>query len=192
MENINCIVIHGCPSNVEKAMNPETRTYDKHWIPWIKRELIARGIPTETPLMPNPWAPEYEAFKKEFEKYHVSENTVLIGHSCGCSFLVRWLGESKRRVKKLILVAPWKIADGTDPFRKAFYEFPIDGSIRSRVGEIVMFTADNEEEDGKKSLRMFHDVLDGKIIDLPGKGHYVLSDMKTEQFPELLQAVIQE
>lgn len=27
------IIIHGCPSNVEKAMNPETRTYDKHWIP---------------------------------------------------------------------------------------------------------------------------------------------------------------
>ena len=36
----NCIIIHGCPSNVEKAMNPETRTYDKHWIPWLKQNLI--------------------------------------------------------------------------------------------------------------------------------------------------------
>jgi hypothetical protein len=33
----NCIIIHGCPSEKEKAMNSETRTYDKHWIPWIKK-----------------------------------------------------------------------------------------------------------------------------------------------------------
>ena len=33
----NCIIIHGCPSDAEKAMNPETRTYDKHWIPWLKK-----------------------------------------------------------------------------------------------------------------------------------------------------------
>ena len=32
---MNCIIIHGCPSNVEKAMDSEKSTYDKHWIPWI-------------------------------------------------------------------------------------------------------------------------------------------------------------
>ena len=41
-------------------MNPETRTYDKHWIPWLKRNLIAAGIKTETPLMPDPWEPDYQ------------------------------------------------------------------------------------------------------------------------------------
>jgi predicted alpha/beta hydrolase family esterase len=83
------------------AMNPETRTYDKHWIPWIKKELTSRHINTETPLMPTPWAPDYYAFKKEFEKYQVDENTILIGHSCGCSFLVRWLGETKKTNQKI-------------------------------------------------------------------------------------------
>ena len=109
MKDINCIIIHGCPADVEKAMNPETRTYDKHWIPWIKNELMAHGINTKTPLMPTPWAPTYENFKKEFEKYPVSSETVLVGTSCGCSFLVRWLGETKQNISKLILVAPWKI-----------------------------------------------------------------------------------
>lgn len=33
---MNCIIIHGCPSNVEKATNQETRTYNKHLIPWTK------------------------------------------------------------------------------------------------------------------------------------------------------------
>ena len=191
-EKLNCIVIHGCPPNIEKAMDSQTRTYDKHWIPWIKKELISRSIKTETPLMPAPWSPVYEDFKKEFEKYSVSENTILIGHSCGCAFLVRWLGESKKKINKLILVAPWKIADvdQENTFRPAFYNYPIDETIKSRVKEIVMFTADDEKENGKKSLQLFHDALGGKIIELKGRGHYVLGHMGTEEFPELLEEII--
>lgn len=187
---MNCIVIHGCPSNKEKAMNPETRTYDKHWIPWIKRELSSRGIKTDTPLMPKPWKPYYEAFKKEFSKCRVTEKTILIGHSCGCAFLVRWLGETKQRINKLILVAPWKIADESNRNRKEFYEYQIDTTIKSRVNKIVMFTADDEEEDGKKSVRIFHKSLDGKLIELKGRGHYTMGDMGTEEFPELLKEIV--
>ena len=193
MEHRTCIIIHGCPSNIEKAMNPETRTYDKHWIPWIKRELMARGVKTETPLMPTPWNPEYEKFKTEFEKYGVDENTILIGHSCGCAFLVRWLGESKRKVFKLILVAPWKIPQekrkGTDV---DFYKYPIDETVTSRVKEIIMFTADDEEENGKESLNIFHKALGGRIIELKRRGHYCLEDMKTDEFPELLQVILEQ
>jgi len=170
-------------------MDPEKRTYDKHWIPWTKNQLIAKSIETETPLMPSPWSPDYEKFKNEFEKYDVGENTILVGHSCGCAFLVRWLGETKRKVAKLILVAPWKIPDEDDAARKAFYTYPIDEAIKDRVQEIILFTADNEEEDGKKSLKIFHEVLGGKIINLPKHGHYCLEDMGTEEFPELLEII---
>ena len=187
---INCIIIHGCPSNAEKATNSQTRTYDKHWIPWVKKELIMRGIKTETPLMPIPWNPEYEKFKKEFEKYEINENSVLIGHSCGCAFLVRWLGETKQKINKLILVAPWKIPDKDDKYRKGFYTYDIDETIKSRVREIIMFTADNEEKDGKRSLKIYHKSLGGEIIELKGHGHYTLDDMKTEKFPELLNEII--
>ena len=185
-----CIIIHGCPSDVEKAMNPEKRTYDKHWIPWTKKQLIAKGIKTETPLMPSPWQPDYEKFKNEFEKYEVDENTILIGHSCGCAFLVRWLGETKKKIFKLILVAPWKIPDKDDKFRKEFYTYPIDETIKERVKEIVMFTADDEEDDGKESLKIFHKSLDGEIIELKGRGHYTLNDTGTEEFPELIEVVL--
>ena len=96
VSDIKCIIIHGCPSDIEKAMNSQLRTYDKHWIPWTKKQLVSKGIKVETPLMPEPWSPQYYLYKKEFEKYRVDENSVLIGHSCGCAFLVRWLGETKR------------------------------------------------------------------------------------------------
>lgn len=186
----NCIIIHGCPSS-DEAKDPKKRTYDKHWMPWLKKELIAKGIPTQTPLMPSPWEPDYKKFKAEFEKYEVNEDTVLVGHSCGCAFLVRWLGESKKKVAKLILVAPWKtLDDPSDTFRKEFYGYTIDETIKDRVKEIIMFTADDEKEAGKKSLAIYHQALGGKIIELKGKGHYTMEDMGTEEFPELLKVVL--
>lgn len=186
----NCLIIHGCPDSAEKALTAPLQSYNKHWIPWVKEHLIAAGIPTDNPQMPDPWRKDYDRFKEEFEKYPVTVESVLVGHSCGCAFLVRWLGETKRSVTKLILVAPWKIADSDDAHGPAFYDYDIDPLISSRVADIVMFTSDNEEEDGKKSLKLFHDVLGGKIISLPQHGHYSLSDMGTNQFPELLQEVI--
>ncbi len=154
-----CIIVHGCPSDREKNMDPATRTYDKHWMPWIKAKLFESDILTEIPLMPEPWEPTYEKFKTEFSKQIVNEDTTLIGHSCGAAFLVRWLGETKQKISKLILVAPWVIADKNNDSRHEFYEYPIDESIKSRVKEIVIFTADNEENDGKKSVEIIHKAI---------------------------------
>ena len=52
-----------------------------------------------------------------------------------------------------------------------------------------MFTADNEADEGKKSLKMFHKVLGGEIINLGNYGHYNTSGMGTEEFPELIKIV---
>lgn len=171
-------------------MNPETRTYDKHWQPWLQRELIARGIPTERPMMPNPWAPNYEAYAKELEKYSIDEGTTLVGHSCGSAFLVRWLGDTKQNIDKLILVAPWKIPEQDSEAMRTFYLYPIDESISSRAGQIVIFTSNNEEEDGKTSVKIFHEALGGELIELNGRGHYCFNDMGIEEFPEVLEVIV--
>ena len=171
-------------------MDPATRTYDKHWIPWAKNELTKLSINTETPYMPDPWEPNYQKFKTEFDKCPIDKNTTLIGHSCGGSFLVRWLGETKQKIDKLILVAPWKVREGSPKYEMEFYHFPIDQTIKDRVGQIIIFTSNNEEEDGKRGAAMFHDALGGNVIKLPNHGHYTHDDMGTEEFPELINAII--
>ncbi|MBS3903066.1 MAG: alpha/beta hydrolase [Anaplasmataceae bacterium] len=180
------IIIHGCSSAPEEKL-PETRTYDKHWIPWIEKELLARNIAVETPLMPSPWAPDFEEWRKKLNQFLIDKDTVLVGHSCGAAFLVRWLGEEKREISKLILVAPWKISEGG---KKNFYDYPVDESIKSRIDEITMFTADNEEKAGKESLMIFQQSLKGRVIELEGRGHYTFDEMKTEEFPELLEEIV--
>ena len=53
-----------------------------------------------------------------------------------------------------------------------------------------MFTSDNEEEDGKKSLEIFHKSLGGTVINLPDHGHYTTGDMGRDECPELLSAIL--
>ncbi len=193
-QKINCIIIHGCPSDAEKNMSQKTRTYDKHWIPWMKKKLIEKEIEVKTPLMPNPWHPVYNDFKREFEKLDVNENTILIGHSCGSAFIVRWLGESKKKIYKLMLVAPWKVPGRhgrIDKYRNKFYSYRIDEKIKDRVKKIYMFTANNEDPKGKESLEIFYNALGGEIINLKEHGHYTMGDMGTEKFPELLEKVLE-
>lgn len=190
------VIVHGCPDNIERLIDPKRRTYDKHWIPWVKKKLSNKGINVVVPLMPEPWKPNYKNWKKSFDKLDVDEDSVLIGHSCGCAFLVRWLGETKKKIKKLILVAPWKIADEerhkeSFELKKKFYNYDIDKCVKDNVKQIIMFTSNDEEEDGKKSLKLFNNVLGGEIIELKNHGHYCLGDMGTEEFPELLEKILQ-
>ena len=178
------VIIHGWANN--KKDNPAG-----HWIPWIKNKLESKNVEVFTPLMPEAWKPNYFNWEKKFEKIKIDENTILIGHSCGCAFLVRWLGNTKKKVKKLILVAPWKIPNEKNDISIKFYNYSIDKTIKERVKEIIIFTSNNEEEDGKKSVKIFHKALRGKIIELKERGHYTKEDMKTTEFPELLKEILE-
>ncbi|MFH1365265.1 MAG: alpha/beta hydrolase [archaeon] len=181
---MNCIIVHG------SADDEYDKLYNEHWIPWIKNKLSKKSIETFAPLMPEPWKPNYKSWKKEFDKFYVNKESVLIGHSAGCAFLVRWLGDTKKKVKELMLVAPWKIAYRKDGSDKEFYGYEIDSSVKLNVGKVIIFTSDNEEIDGKRSANIFQEALGGKIIELKNKGHYTLEDMGVEEFPELLKEVL--
>ena len=182
LNKMNVIIVHG------KADNKEDNPVG-HWMPWIKKELERRKINVSITLMPESWKPDYCSWKKEFMKYPLDKGTVLIGHSCGCAFLVRWLGETKKKINKLVLVAPWKIPEIEN--EKEFYDYKIDKCVKKNSKEVIIFTSNNEENNGKESVKIFHNSLDGEIIELKNHGHFTLEDMGTEEFPELLNKVIE-
>jgi len=186
----NCIIVHGCPSRKEDLIDI-TRMNAKHWIPWLKQSLQTKGIKTFAPLMPEPWAPDYQAWKKEFEKLPINDNSILVGHSCACPFLVRWLGDTKRKVKKLILVAAAKIpAEDANEKVKDLYTFETDETIKDRVSEIVIFLGENEKERHKEGSKIYSKVLGARIEVIKNRGHFTFNDMGTTEFPELLAEVV--
>ena len=175
------VVVHGGDLGSGKEV-------DKNWFPWIKNELLKKKIEVRIPTMPIHVDATYSDWKKIFDKLEINDRSVLVGHSRGTAFLVRWLGETKKKIKKLILVAPWKFAD--KKYKETFYNFDVDPSIKERVEEIIIFTSNDEESAGKKSLEAYKNTLGGRVIELLNHGHFTKEDMNAEEFPELLSEII--
>ena len=107
----NVVIVHGS-NPTEKEAKEEKPVNERHWAPWLKKELEKRGIKVSNELYPEDWLPDYEKWKKVFEKNKINENIILVGHSAGTAFLLRWLSENKRKVSKVILIDPSVIKDG--------------------------------------------------------------------------------
>lgn len=179
-----CIIIHGCPPNKESVI-PK----NKRWMNWIAEKLKEKGLQAFAPDMPTPWKPRYEEWKKEFEKIPVTDRTLLVGHSCGAAFLVRWLLETHIRVGKLILIAPAKIPETENDTRKPMYDFDIPSDASKIAREIVMFTS-NDLPHHLQSFKIYQKYLHPRLIQLPDKGHFLIYTMKTNEFPELLYEIV--
>lgn len=187
MESFNfdqVVIVHGCPKD-EASSLPKS----KKWMNWLEGKLREKGLNAVAPDMPTPWIPIYDEWKKEFEKYPVTENSMLIGHSCGGAFLVRWLLDTKRKVKKLILVAPAKIPEIEGDARGELYKFelPTDGS--HIADEIVIFIS-NDFPHNMKSFELYKKSLRPKVIKLENKVHFLIFWTGTNEFPELFEEVL--
>ncbi|MFH1500514.1 MAG: alpha/beta hydrolase [archaeon] len=187
---MNCIIVHGASLYDKKKISKGfPQQNERSWIPWLKRELEESGIKTDNPLMPKNWLPVYEDWRKEFEKLEVNKNTILIGHSLGATFLVRWLGETKKKVKKLILVAPAKFDDDDNEYYKNFYNFEIDKDIAKN--KITIFNSTNDWAAIQRAAKLYHKVLRGKLIELKERGHFIQKKPNEKiEFPELLEEVL--
>ena len=107
------IILHGCCDREEFMSDEYASPSNSHWIAWLQKQLIMQGHTCQTPEMPAPYKPSYQTWKRIFSQFEITPETILIGHSCGCGFLLKYLSETEQQIDKLILVAPWR-----DPFEK--------------------------------------------------------------------------
>lgn len=133
------VILHGMPDEDEYRDSDQPSASNSHWIPWLQNQLLVRGYDAQTPEVVDAYRPEYRSWSAEFERHVVDEPMVLVGHSCGAGFLVRWLSEHPDVVvDTLVLVAPW-----LDPRRARttdFFEFDIDDALPQRVEQFHIFT----------------------------------------------------
>lgn len=141
----NAIIVHGGPGKEEYYSDTYPSSSNFGWIPWLQKQLIIQDIKTDTPEMPHAYRPVYEVWKTEFERFDVTPETILVGHSWGGGFLVRWLSEnSDVHVGKVALVAP--SIDTSKKLDTGFFEFTIDPDLAKRAQEVILFTSDNDSE----------------------------------------------
>lgn len=184
------IIIHGW-SEKEDFFNMNIPSdSNNHWFPWLQKNLSVKGYNCQTPEMPNGYEPNYGLWKEQLENLKPDENTTLVGHSCGGGFIVRWLSENKIKIDKLILVAPW-IDPEKNNIDPEFFNFQIDKNLKEKTNKLVMMFSNNDYEDVMKSVNILKDELkEVKLIELKGKGHFVMSSMDGVEFPELLEEIL--
>jgi predicted alpha/beta hydrolase family esterase len=189
------IIIHGMPpeDGYIKKDGSINLASEYSWLPWIKKELLKANILAETPEMPRPYLPNYQAWKKEFERFNINENTILVGHSCGAGFILRWLSENNVKVNKVALVAPW-INPENDPLGIEMFEGMIlDKDLLQKVEDLRVFISKDDEEWVLMSIKVLEESISDikeKISWFEDKGHFELSSMGTREFPELLDFVL--
>lgn len=186
----NAIILHGRPGKEEYYSDRYPSSSNYHWLPWLQKQLLMRDIPAQTPEVPNAYRRYYPTWCKEFERYDITPETILVGHSLGGGFIVRWLSEHKNvNVGKVVLVAPWLDPDNID--EDDFFDFKMDPNLASRTNGLVIFNSDNDDRDSHESVKTLADTIQGvQMREFHNYGHFTLGSMKTDKFPELLEEII--
>lgn len=186
----NVIIVHGKPTK-EKYYDPAGHASSNFgWVPWLQKQLLIRDIMPNVPEMPHAYLPEYQSWKREFERFDITPDTILVGHSMGSAFLLRWLSEHPAVAPaRVILVAP-----SLDPLRTnetGFCEFTINPTITDRT-KLVVMTSDNDSDKAEQSRQMIIDALPAADIRMfTGYGHFIPEHTGQEPLPELLEIILE-
>ncbi len=182
------ILVHGMPSKEEYLNLNTPAASNNQWFPWLQKQLSLIGIVAQTPEMPEPFRPDYENWKKVFEQFVLDEQTILVGHSCGGGFLVRWLSENDVKVGKVVLVAPW-INPETDDTTPGFFDFKVDENLVSKTEKLHLFISSDDEQDELDTADMIERKVPGvQMHRFTDRGHFCVGfNLKDEKFPELLE-----
>ena len=184
----NAILIHGTCNKAEYYSDEYPTLSNSHWFPWLSKQLLISDIPTVALEIPNAYMPNYTTWKKEFERFDIDSETILVGHSCGGGFLVRWLSENDVKVGKVVLVAPWLDPEKRRGADNDFFKFEMDKNLVNKTNGISLFVSKDDDNDIQVSVeKILNSVDDIKKVEFENHGHFCLGDMGTEEFPELLE-----
>ena len=184
-EKINHTLIIDIP-----LCNPNNRD---NWMGWTKEQLERQGHTVTCPIIINSWMAPYGQWKSELNKVPIDEKTVLVGWSAGGYAILRYLGESGKRVKKVILVAPGSKYTATDedpsPSKQEFYKYEITHQLKDQIQDGVTIFVSNDRSEILQSIEIYRKTLNAKVVPLDGRGYF---SFLIGTFPELVQEIIAE
>ena len=169
---LNAIIVHGCSDQEEYTSTAYPSPSNLWFIPWLQKQLLLKDVLTQTPEMPTPFRAEYDEWKKVIEQFRINNSTILVGHSCGAGFLLKWLGETEIKIRKLVLVAPWLDLGNTT---NALLNFQLNSNVVTKAHEIHLLISDDDfSENVKESAEHIINTLTGiHIHRFKNKGHFV-------------------
>jgi predicted alpha/beta hydrolase family esterase len=189
----NAIILHGGPTKEEYYDKNFPSLSNQHWLPWLQRQLQLNDIPAATPEVPDSYKRDWQTWAREVERFDITPQTILVGHSTGAGFFVKYLSiHPEIQVDKLVLVAPW-----LDPFKELktnfFKDFDIDPDLAKRTAGVIIFNSNNDMDSVQETAKHLRAKIEGVTYkEFNNYGHFCYEDMRTDKFPELLETILNE
>lgn len=164
---------------------------NSHWLPWLQAQLLKHDITAATPEVPHCFELNLSVWNKEFERFDITPETILVGHSTGSGFIVKYLSiHPEIKVGKVVLVAPWM--DPDKEYEGSFFDdFKIDPKLVDRTTGVTIFNSDNDQASVQKTTQILRDTVKNiGFKEFHNYGHFCFEDMKTTEFPELLEEIL--
>jgi predicted alpha/beta hydrolase family esterase len=188
----NAIILHGGPSKKEYYDPAMPSMSNAHWFPWLQGQLLKADIAAATPEVPLSFDRNWPVWTKEVERYELTPETILVGHSTGAGYFIKYLSiHPKLKVGKVVLVAPWLDPD-REHTKNFFDDFEIDPNLVSRTKGVTIFYSNDDQASILKTVEIMRRKTSGIVFrQFHNYGHFCIEDMKTGEFPELLEAVLE-
>ncbi len=177
------IILHGVCDDHE-FFDAETSPSNSHFYPWLQKKFLCSEILCQTPEMPTPYNPIYRQWVETFEQFTLDEETIIIGHSGGAGFFLKWLHQNNHRhFKKVVFIAPY-----LDPFKKYgnFLELELSTNVGKQLDEIHLLHSKDDpvigvNETTEEILKTYPKI---KFHEYEDRRHFLFDDIGLT-FPEL-------
>ena len=142
-----------------------------------------------TPKMPNASNAQYDEWKIWFENIlpRMHKNIILIGHSLGGAFLIRYLSENKvsNNIKALFLIAAPYEAIEDEEYLGGFELSKKNEPLSLQSNKIIVFHSNDDKVVPVEHSKHIHSLIkDSQLKILDNYGH-----INTEHFPELVKEI---
>lgn len=171
--------------NMEVDLNKYRKTK------WSDRFRSDLGVNYDVLLlrMPNPMNAKYREWEIIFKKIAslLNENVILVGHSLGAIFLVKYLSKNEfpKRIKATVLISPPYDSSDTD---ESLGDFALPKSLsglKEQAGEILIYHSEDDEVVPFSHLEKYIKALpEATIRKFKKRGHF-----NQPEFPELVRDI---
>ena len=179
-----------CSGVMPPEMDWETREiYMGGWKYWFQFSMEKEhNVITQIPYFPHAHAllMKYNEWEKIMNFQDINPDTVLVGHSAGCGFVLKYLSmHPELKVRQVVLVAPWIDPNNIQPF--GFYkDFDLTNNIinQTKYGIDMLVSSDDMEDIIQSTDKIIQNIPDIHVHKFSGRGHFTESEL-----PEILNII---
>ncbi len=148
---------------------------EKDWKGNLKNDL-SNKFDVIVPSMPCKQNAKYIEWKIWFDKFvpYLKDDIILIGHSLGGTFLVKYLSENiiPKKVKALFLIAP-AFSEGEDESLDDFIPFSDFSKVKEQAKNIFIYGSEDDQVVPFSDFEKFKKELDSAVFrKFKNEGHF--------------------